>query len=57
MAREVKKKTKKKKKDDKVAYTPISEKEKEKKIKQLIKDLQSGKKTVPVSYPNETWKI
>ena len=42
---------------DKIAYTPISEKEKEKKIKQLIKDLQSGKKTVPVSYPNETWKI
>ena len=42
---------------DKLAYTPISEKEVEKKIQQLIKDLQSGKKTVPVSYPKGRWRI
>ena len=57
MAKAVKKKTKKKKDDMKIAYTPISEEEKEKKIKQLIKDLQSGKKIVPISYPNQKWKI
>ena len=46
-----------KKNDTKVAYTPIPEAEKEKRIKQLIKDLTSGKKTVPISYPNQRWKI
>ena len=45
------------KNDLKIAYTPISEEEKERRIRQLIKDLKSGKKTVPVSYPNQRWKI
>jgi len=56
MAKAVKKKTKKKD-DMKISYTPKTEAEKEKIMKQLIKDLKSGKKTVPVSYPNERWKI
>tara|TARA_R100001594_G_scaffold67186_1_gene101531 strand:+ start:2171 stop:2416 length:246 start_codon:yes stop_codon:yes gene_type:complete len=38
MARQVKKKTKKKK-DDKVAYTPLTEKQKDEAMKQLIKNL------------------
>jgi len=39
MARQVKKKTKKKKKDDRVAYTPLTEKQKDEAMKQLIKNL------------------
>ena len=42
MARQVKKKTKKKK-DDKVAYTPMSEKEKDAAMRRLIRGLKSGK--------------
>ena len=45
------------KNDLKIAYTPKTEEEKEKILRQLIKDLKSGKKTVPVSYPNERWRI
>ena len=46
-----------KKSDPKVAYTPKTEAEKKKIMQQLIKDLKSGKKTVPISYPNQRWKI
>ena len=56
MARQRKKKTKNKN-DLKIAYTPKTEEEKEKIMRQLIKDLKSGKKTVPISYPNQRWKI
>ena len=48
MAREVKKKTKKKKKDDKVAYTPLSEKEKDAAMRRLIKGLKDGSIKAPL---------
>ena len=47
MAREVKKKTKKKK-DDKVAYTPMSEKEKDAAMRRLIKGLKDGSIKAPL---------
>tara|TARA_R100000664_G_scaffold25177_1_gene35118 strand:+ start:1761 stop:1964 length:204 start_codon:yes stop_codon:yes gene_type:complete len=47
MARTVKKTTKKKK-DDRVAYTPLSDKEKERRMKLFIEGLKSGKIKAPL---------
>ena len=47
MAREVKKKTKKRK-NNKVAYTPMSEKEKEAAMRRLIQGLKSGAIKAPL---------
>ena len=57
MARQVKQKTKKKK-DDKVAYTPMSEKEKDAAMNRLIKGLKDGSIKVPIRGEGRTmtWK-